>query len=117
MVRAHEDRVALEERVDAARSVDKRADAAVGLDELLAHAFRPVQVRREVEIGEVVDEQVEAVARDEPAACRGGVLVHRSRGAVAHGERRADRIRLVQVVEEEAARPERRRHEAGNVGT
>ena len=35
-------------------------------------------------------------------------------GAVADGERRADRIGLVEVVEEEAPRPERRRREARN---
>ena len=41
-------------------------------------------MRGEVVVREVVDEDVEAVARDEPAADRSGVRVDRPGGTVAH---------------------------------
>ena len=67
-----------------------------------------MRVRGEVEVGEVVREEVEAVARDEPAPDCGGVHVDRAAGAVAHGERRARRVGLEEAVVEEALRAVRR---------
>ena len=64
------------------------------------------RMRGVVVVGEVVDEQVEAVARDEPAADRGRVGVDRAERAVSHRHRRAGAVALVERVEEEALRPE-----------
>ena len=62
------DRVALEKRVRPTRRVEQRGDRRVGALECdVVGAGRTVRVRREVEVGEVVREEVEAVARDEPA--------------------------------------------------
>ena len=102
------DGVALEERVRPARRVEQRRDRRVGaLERDVVGAGRTVRVRREVEVGEVEREEVEAVARDEPAPDRRGVRVERAGRAVAHGERRPGQIRLEQAVEEEPLRPER----------
>ena len=54
------------------------------------------RVRGVVVVGEVVDEQVEAVARDEPAADRRGVGVDRAERAVAQRDRRAGPVGLVE---------------------
>ena len=79
VVRAHDHVVAVEERVRAARGVEQRADRAVGVDELLGGAVRAERVRRVVVVREVVEEEVEAVPRDEPAPDRGRVVVDRPR--------------------------------------
>ncbi len=65
-------------------------------------------MRRVVEVGEVVREEVEAVAGDEPPPDRGGVHVDRAACAVAHGERRSRLIGFEQAVEEEPLRAVRR---------
>ena len=102
------DRVALEKRVRPARRVEQRGDRRVGaLERDVVGAGRTVRVRREVEVGEVEREEVEAVARDEPASDRRGVRVEGAGRAVADGERRPGQIRLEQAVEEEPLRPER----------
>ncbi len=64
-----------------------------------------LRMRGVVVVGEVEDEEVEAVARDEPAPDRGGVRVDRPAGAVPHCQRSASRVRLEEAVEEEALRP------------
>ncbi len=68
-------------------------------------ASGPERMRGVVVVREVVDEQVEAVARDEPAADRGGVGVDRAERAVAPGDRGARSVGLVDAVEEEPLRP------------
>ena len=68
MIRADEDGVALEELVGPAGGLEERADRAVGVRERVLAPPRPVGVRREVVVGQVEDEEVEAVPRDEPAA-------------------------------------------------
>ena len=72
---------------------------------------RAERVRGVVVVGEVVDEQVEAVPRHEPAPDRGGVVVDRAGGTVAPRRRGSGLVGLEQAVEEEAARPE---HRPGN---
>ena len=100
--------VALEERVGAAGRVEQRHDRRVGARERdILGAERAVRMRGEVEVGEVVREEVETVARDEPAADRRCVHVDRAAGAVAHGERRARRVGFEEAVVEEALRPVR----------
>ena len=66
-----------------------------------------MHVRRVVEVGEVVREEVETVAGHEPAADRGRIRVRRAAGATAHRERRAGLVGLEQPVEVEALRPVR----------
>ena len=78
VVGAEHHRVPLEERVGPAGDVHQRGDRLVGVGELAGGAFRAERVRRVVVVREVEDEEVEAVARDEPAADRGRVLVDRS---------------------------------------
>ena len=73
-------------------------------------AVRAGDVRGEVVVGEVVDEEVEPVAGDEPTADRGRVRVDRPERAVAHGDRGAGLVALVEGVEEEALRAVDRRH-------
>src|SRR5207244_12537844 len=80
-----------------------------------AGAVGPEGVGSEVEVGEVVDEKIEAVAGHEPTSRGGCVLVDGAGGAVAHREGCADGIRLVEVVVEEALRPEGRRRDPRNV--
>src|SRR4029077_5166531 len=61
----------------------------------------------EVVTGEVEGEEVEAVARDEPAADRGGIRVYRAGAAAANRGRRSRPVRLEEAVEEEAPGTER----------
>ena len=65
----------------------------------------PPRVRGEIEAGEVEGEEVEAVARDEPAPDRGGVRVDRAAAAAADRERRSRPVRLEEPVVEESRRP------------
>ena len=104
VIRAKDDGVALEELVRAAGRVEQRADGCVAPRERLESRVRALCVRREVVVGEVVDEKVEAVACHEPASDRGRVAVDRSLRTPEHGERRARRIGLEEVVEEEPLR-------------
>ncbi len=109
MIGVEHDRVALEELLGPAGGVEQRLDRCVRLFERdVFGADRPVRVRREVEVGEVVHEKVETVARHEPAPDRSGVCVDRPADAVAHRERGACRVGLEQAVEEEPLRTERR---------
>ena len=68
--------VALEKLVGPAGSVEQRLDRCVGaLERDVVGSQRSVHVRCVVEVGEVVDEEVEAVTRHEPAADGGGVCI------------------------------------------
>src|SRR5207248_1331626 len=91
VIREEHDRIALEELVGPARSLEERADRRVALLEgaLGRLAVRAGSVRREVVRGEVIREEVEAVAGDEPPSDGGGVGVDRALTAAAHRERRA----------------------------
>src|SRR5207302_6051026 len=62
---------------------------------------------------QVVDEEVETVACDEPAPDRGGVTVDRALRPAEDGEGRAGRVRLEEVVEEEPLRSVRRDRHRG----
>ena len=105
MIGTEDDRVALEELVGPAGGLDQGPDRRVApLQRLLRHP-RPGRMRGEIVIGQVVDEEVEAVSRDQPAADRCGVRVDRSACTTEHRERRAGHIRLEQIEEEEALRP------------
>ena len=104
VVRAHDHRVALEEGVRPSGCVHQRADRGVAAHERLVRAVGPGGVRRVVVVGEVVDEQVEPVARDEPAADPRCVCVDRAERPVPHRDRRACAVALVQRVEEEPLR-------------
>ncbi len=114
VVGAENDRVALEELVRPARGLDQRADGHVAPGERGVRCIGSLGVRGVVVVREVVDEEVEAVPRHEPAADRDGVGVDRSARPVAHRERCAGRVRLEQVVEEEPARPVGRTSQEGN---
>ena len=107
MVGEEHDRVALEELVRSAGSIEEGADRRVGLLERLVggRAVRAGGVRGEVIAREVVGKEVEAVARDEPPPDRGCVRIDRAGAAAAYRERRSRPVRLEQAVEEEAARP------------
>ena len=105
VVGAEHDRIALDEGIRPAGDLHQRGDRVVGVRELACGAFRAERVRRVVVVREVEDEEVEAVAGDQPAADRGRVLVDRARRTAPDGERRAGHVRLEQVVEEEASRP------------
>ena len=72
-------------------------------------------VRGVVVVGEVVDEQVEAVPRDEPLADRRRVGVDRPERAVEKRDPGAGLVGLVEAVVEEPLRPVHRR-EAGDRG-
>ena len=65
-------------------------------------------MRGEVVVGQVVEEEVEAVAGHEPAPDRGGIGVDRAGRAAEDRDRGAGHVRLEKVVEEEALRPEGR---------
>ena len=107
--------VAGEELVRPTRRVENRADR--GVDPLERDVDRPdgaVCVRGEVIVREVVDEEIEPVARHEPAPDTGRVRVDRATLAAARDPRRTRPVRLVEVVEEEAARPVHRPAQAGD---
>ena len=114
VVGAEDDRVALEELVRPARRLDQPADGVVAAGQRGVRGVRPLDVRGVVVVGEVEDEEVEAVARDEPAADRRRVGVDRPARPVADREGRARHVRLEEVVEEEPARPMRGTGEHGN---
>src|SRR5438105_5403662 len=68
VVRQDDDGVPLEKCVGAPRRADERLDGIVGSGEGDAlRTFGAVRMRRVVEVREVIGEEVEAVARDEPA--------------------------------------------------
>ena len=88
--------------------------APVRVRERGVRGFRPGGVRGEVVVREVEDEEVEAVARDEPAPDHARVVVHGAARPCANGQRRAGHVRLEEVEVEEPARPVRRPVEPGN---
>ena len=67
VIRADHHRVALQELVGPARGLEERADRRVAARERLLCRLRAQRVRGEVVVGQVVDEEVEAVAGHEPA--------------------------------------------------
>ena len=100
-----DDRVALEELLDPTGRGDQRADRRVATGEGRAGLVRPGRMRGEVVVGQVVDEEVEAVAGDQPAADHGRVRVDGPLRPVADRDRRARPVRLEQAVVEEALGP------------
>ena len=80
------------------------ADGRVAATEGFERGVRALQVGGEIVVGQVVDEEVEAVPRDEPAPDRGGVGIDRAMGAAEDGQRCTRRIGFEEVVEEEALR-------------
>ena len=118
VVGAENNRVTLEELLRPAGRVEERADRGIASRQGFESPVGAMSVRGEVVVRQVVDEEVEAVARDEPATDRGRVAVD---GAVRPPEDRkrcAGRIRLEQVVEEEALGPvgrERQSRQRGQV--
>ena len=65
VVRGHDDRVALEEAVEAPDPVKKRGEVAVDPLQSSPGSLGSREVSREIEIGQVVEEEVERVAGDE----------------------------------------------------
>jgi hypothetical protein len=104
VVRADDDGIALEKLVRPARGLDQRADGGVAAGERLPRPTGPEEVRGEVVVREVVDEQVEPVARHEPASDEAGVGVDRALGPGEDGHGRTGHLRLVEAVEEELPR-------------
>ena len=103
--------VPLDERVQTARGPDETPDRVVAAREHRVGSVRAGGVGRIVVVREVEEQEVEAVARHEPAADGGGVGVDRPRRAVAEREWRARPLALEEVVEEEPLRPEHRPEE------
>src|SRR5581483_10856083 len=90
VVGKEDDRIALEEGVPAAGRVEEALNGGIGARQRnVLRALRAVHVRRVVEVGEVVREEVESVTRHEPAADSGRIRVRRTAGATANRERRA----------------------------
>ena len=116
VIRAEEDRIPLEELIGPTGRLQQRADRAVGVRQGVLSRLGTGGVRGEVVVGEVEDEEVEAVPRDEPAADDPRVLVDRAAGTSANGERRAGHVRLEEVVVEEPRRPEGGPVEPGHCG-
>jgi hypothetical protein len=104
VVGADDDRVALQEPVRSARRLEQARDGPVGALERRERAVRSRDVRGVVVVREVEDEEVEAVAGDEPAADGGRVVVDRALEPRADGEARPGPLRLEHVEEEEVAR-------------
>src|SRR5438094_2642625 len=71
VIGADDHRVPLEKLVRAAGRLDQRPDRRVAARERLPSGARPEHVRGEVVVGQVVEEEVEAVAGPEPAPDRG----------------------------------------------
>ena len=78
VVRADDHGVALEELVRAAGRLDQRTDRRVAARERLLGGVRSKGVRREVVVRQVVEEEVEGVAGDEPAPDGSRVRVDRA---------------------------------------
>ena len=116
VVGADEDRVALEELVGAAGGIEQGGDGAIGARERRLRAFGPLGVRGIVVVGQVVDEEVEAVPGHEPAADARRVVVHGAARAGANRERRAGHVRREHVEVVEAARAVHRAPHAGKRG-
>jgi hypothetical protein len=111
VVGEHDERVAVEQLVESACGGCERTDRVVAACERLEGGVRPVLVRGVVVVGQVVDEEVERVARDEPAADGRRIRVDRSGGAIAPRERCSRALGLEEVVEEKLSgrgRPEER---------
>jgi hypothetical protein len=105
VIRADDDGVAVEERVRAARRRHELPDRRVGAGERVERGGWTRQMGGVVEVGEIEEEEVEAVARHEPAPHDARVGVRRALEPGADRERRARRVRLEEVEEEEALRP------------
>src|SRR5439155_24778611 len=94
VIGADDHRVPLEKLVRAAGRLDQRADRRVAARERLLGCTGPEYVRGEVVIGQVVEEEVEAVAGHEPAPDRGGIGVDRSGRTAEDRDRGAGYVRL-----------------------
>ena len=114
MVGADDDRIAIQELVGPAGRLHEGTDRRVAARERLLRLLRPERVGGEVVVGQVVDEEVEAVARDEPPTDESRVRVERAGRAAEDGDRRARHVGLEEVVEEEPLRPVGRPHEPGD---
>ena len=112
MVGAEDHRVALEKLLGPAGRVEERADRCIASRQRFERAVWTMRVRGEVVVRQVVDQEVEAVTGDEPAADGCGIAVDGAVGPAEHCEGCAGRIRLEEVVEEEALRPVRRERQA-----
>src|SRR4029453_9253688 len=108
--------VALQEGVQAAGRLDEGRNRGVAPRERLVRSGGPERVGREVVVREVVEEEVEAVARDEPAAAGGCVRIDRAQRAAADREGRAGDVRLEEAEVEEPPRPFDGAHDARDGG-
>ena len=101
VIRAENDRIALEKVVGTSGGIDQGTDGGIAAAECFDRSVGTEHMRRKVVVREVVGEEVEAVPRHEPASHRRCVTVDRSPCASEDRERCSRRIRLEQVVEEE----------------
>ena len=99
-----DDRIPLQQGVHTPCHLGEGADGVVAAAQHLQRRVRAVGVRGVVVVGEIEKEEVERIARDEPAADGGRVGVDRAGGAVPPGERRARPVGAEEVVEEEPLR-------------
>ena len=100
-----DDGVPLEQGVDPASCLGKRAHGSVASLQRSKRRVGTVLVGGVVVVGEIEDEEVERVAGHEPPADRRRVRIDRSGRPVAPRERRAGAVGAEEVVEEEALRP------------
>src|SRR5215211_7251906 len=94
--------------------IDESPDRTIAAGKRLLGARRPERVGGEVVVGEVEEEEVEAVAGDEPASDGRRVGVDRADGPSSHRKRRSRHVRREEVVVEEAERAVDGPHDAGN---
>jgi hypothetical protein len=104
VIAADDEGVPLEEGVQPAGGLYQRAERGVAASQCRVRRVRPFDVGGVVVVREVEEQEVEAVARHQPAADGRRVVVDRAGGAVQPSARRPRRVGLEEVVEEELPR-------------
>ena len=101
VIRHYDEGIPRQQLVDTSGRFHECADRVVAAHERVVCGAGAELVRGVIEVGEVEDEEVEAVACDEPAGDSGRIGVDRTGRPVPPRQRRSGPFRLVQVVEEE----------------
>jgi hypothetical protein len=114
VVGADDERVPFEKLVRAPRGLEESRDRRIAPLERLLRAVGPEQVRCKVVVRQVVDEQVEAVARDQPATDARCVGIEGALRPAEQADGGSRGVRLEQAVVEEAPGPVDRTRETGN---
>ena len=114
VIRADDDGVALQELVQAARGFYEGAHGLIAASERLFGTARAERVGGVVVVRQVVEEEVESVACDEPSTHRRCIGVDRPSRPRPDRQRRAGDVRLEEAEVEEAAGAVHRAHEPGD---